>query len=79
MEMLQKFLPNLPLLYNSTHFMWRTSNTTTSTTSNNSKKKNGERRCVKRPQLIDIQETFFKIQLESRLAAFSKRFYTGSI
>ena len=59
MEMLQKYLPNLPLLYNSTHFMWRTSNTTTSTNSNNSKK-NGERRCAKRPHLIDIQEIFFQ-------------------
>ena len=55
-EKFNKFLPNLPPLLNSTHFK--------SNTYGNEE----ERKCVKRPQLINIQEIFTK---NTRIEPFS--------
>ena len=55
-EKLNKFLPNLPPLLNSTHF------------NSNRYGNEEERKCVKRPQLINIQEIFTK---NTRIEPFS--------
>ena len=45
-EKLEKMLQNLPILFNSTQFLWGT----------NATDMNAKKGCVTRPQLIDIKE-----------------------